>query len=172
MTVSIIYSCADTKNKDGLYGEDFSLGKTFIPVLPNTHVIAFFEEHLPIGSSTRESNLFFGYDNKKNECVIINSMTELRKSTISLLSNLPQIDFKIYTLIIGQHQMPTSGHAVIDQCIIVDSHTLELNLTVNSPHSVWPIVCPMYYWGLYPKLPMKPINVNIDYSDTVFDLRR
>ena len=57
--------------------------------------------------------------------------------------------------------MPNSYYSVVEQNI-KETDILELNIFVQLPSDgVWPAFSNMYYWGIYPKLPNKKINVNI-----------
>ena len=134
-------------------------------ISPNNDVIVFFEEHLSPYSGGAESDCFFvDIDRQKSICVLINSVEEFRNNFSGSSTMLPEIDFKSHTLIIGQYcGMPGSGYYVADQNLILESKKLELNLYVKFPEYTFAVETRMYYWGIYPKLRNKPINVNIIY---------
>ena len=57
--------------------------------------------------------------------------------------------------------MPNSYYSVVEQ-YIRETEVLELNIFVQLPaNGHWPAFSNMYYWGIYPKLPNKKININI-----------
>jgi hypothetical protein len=153
MMVGSFYSC-ETKN---IFSQ-----QVFEPILPNEQIITFFEEHLPDFSGLR--SVCFFVDDKENKCVVINSMDEFRKNFSCSAIKLPAIDFNSYTLIIGQHQMAGSGYSVAEQSMIVTQKEIELNLKVDVPEDSFAVICPAYYWGIYPKVKNSPISVNINYK--------
>ena len=141
------------------------------PVPADYEVIAFFEEQLPAFSGTRRSECFFideidkpYSEGKWTKHVLINSMDEFKKYFSCSSDLLPAIDFRFYTLIIGQQQMGGSGYSVDEQNIIVESKKIELNITVKCPEGSFAVICPLYYWGIYPKFQNKSISVNIIFQ--------
>lgn len=129
-------------------------------ILPKTNlsvqIISFFESTLP---TTGESNCFFLSENS-DIYYLINSKEEF-KAIYSCDNELPDIDFALYSIILGQKRMPNSYYSVVEQNI-KETDILELNIFVQLPSDgVWPAFSNMYYWGIYPKLPNKKINVNI-----------
>lgn len=138
--------------KDKKYGT-FSLVKD-IP----EQVSVFFENRLPI---TSESSCFFK-SNKEDIFYVMNSMEELQ-AIYSCEEKLPEIDFTKYSVVIGQKRMPNSYYSVSNQKIVEFSGVLELNIiTKTLSEGVWPSYSTMYYWGVYPKLPNKKLNVNVE----------
>ena len=141
------------------------------PIMPDEEVIVFFEEHLPRFSGTRISECFFAGEAEKpwsedkwTESVVINSM-DMFKNIFSCSSDmLPAIDFKFYTLIVGMHQMGGSGCSVDEQTITIGAKKIVLNLKVKRPEYAFAVICPLYYWGIYPKFQNKSISVNIKYE--------
>ena len=133
------------------------------PIIPDDDIIAFFEEHLPPYSGMTSDCFFVDIDKKENRCVMINSDEEFRKNFSCSSNNLtPVIDFKSYTLIIGQYYyMPGSGYIVVNQSLIVKSEKMELNLHVKVPESSFAVLSHLYYWGIYPKIQNKPVRVII-----------
>jgi len=129
-------------------------------VVQNDEVIAFFNKHLPEFSGQR-SDCFFVDNTKDNKCLIINNIDELRKSISCSSIELPKINFSSCTLIIGQHQMGSHGHRVVEQKMIVNSKRIELKLKLEIPEYSASAICPMYYWGIYTKIKNKPISVYI-----------
>lgn len=120
-------------------------------------VSAFFEKTLPVAS---ESACFFT-SSKEELFHVINSMEELQ-ALYSCEEKLPEIDFMRYSVVIGQKRMPNSYYSVSDQRIIELPEVLELNIIAKTlSEGVWPSFSMMYYWGIYPKLPNKKLNVNL-----------
>ena len=141
------------------------------PVLPDDVVNVFFEKQLPAFSGFRSECFFVGDKYKPNfegdrsenlsHTVVINNRDEFKKSIYCSTIELPAIDFSSYTLIIGQYQMSGSGYRVAEQKIIVGPKRIELNIRVEVPEYSFAVICPVYYWGIYPKVKNKPISVNI-----------
>jgi hypothetical protein len=130
------------------------------PITPNDEVSAFFEKYLPATSGTR-SECFF-VDDKTNKNLMINSVDDFRKIFSCSSDILPVVDFNLYTLIIGQYQMPGTAYSISEFDIVV-SKKIELNIAVDCPKSTYTVICPLYYWKIYPKIQNKSISVNIKY---------
>ncbi|MDR2936918.1 MAG: hypothetical protein LBU80_06205 [Rikenellaceae bacterium] len=128
-------------------------------VLANEELTAFFEKYLPTLSGSQSECFFVG--DKENKCLIINSADELRKIISSSSVELPTIDFGSYTLVMGQHMIDGTAYRVVTQEIAVNSDKKELTLSVKKPDGTYTVICPVYYWGLYPKLTQEAIGVNL-----------
>ena len=143
------------------------------PVKPSDEVIAFFEEHLPPLYSGTEApgGSFFFLDLGKFEsiCLMINSVEEFRDIASCPFDNLPAIDFESYTLIIGQQLVGNPVcYRITEQNIINEPKKIGLNIAFKNPDpECWAlgISVSLRYWGIYPKLQIKPINVNVTYKD-------
>lgn len=123
----------------------------------SNQINSFFETNLP---TIAESECFF---KSKNGDIyyLINNKNEL--SDIFLCnSSLPDINFSEYSLIIGQKHFTSSFYKVIEQNITESDKWLDLNIYVRLlSDTSWPSFSKMYYWGIYPKLSSKKINVNV-----------
>ena len=134
-------------------------------VLADESINAFFEKYLPSLSGAEPECFFAGINEKENKCVIINSMDELKKHFLCSSNLLPAIDFNSYTLIIGQYyHMPSFGYHVVEQYLMRGVTNLELNINVEGPEYGLGVLTTLYYWGIYPKVQNKTINVNINYK--------
>lgn len=129
-------------------------------ILPKTNlseeITSFFKTTLP---ATSESNCFF-LSEKGDVYYLINSKEEFQ-AIYSCSNALPEIDFTLYSIIVGQKRMPNSYYSVVEQNI-EETDVLNLNILTQLPSDGhWPAFSNMYYWGVYPKLPNKKIEVNI-----------
>jgi hypothetical protein len=122
-------------------------------------LIAFFEKYLPPNFSLYDSEYFFVED-EDNRCLMINSMDELKAIMYSPIE-LPDIDFDKYTLVMGQYIAPGTAYRIIEQSITVNPEEIILNLSIEEPDGTYAVLSPLYYWGLYPKIPQKTITVNL-----------
>jgi hypothetical protein len=142
-------SCGEDKK------DDF-IERTITPVFINEEITSFFEKHLPSPALIR-SNCFF-FDNEDDTYYLINSMKQFRQLTYC--SELPEIDFNSYSLIVGQKKVPNSFYTILEQKI-VESSELELNLVLDLGENHYPAFSTLYFWGIYPKLAgKKTLNVN------------
>ena len=132
--------------------------------LEYSDVTYFFREYLPSYSGI-DSKCFFVND-RENKCVVINSMDEFKATLSCSLVELPVIDFNLYTLIIGQYEVPSMPYFVVGQNIKLKSEDLELNITADRTDGQYAAFSRMYYWGLYHKFPQKNIIVNVNYKKT------
>jgi hypothetical protein len=133
------------------------------PILPDNDVIVFFEKYLSEFSGISESECFFVDEKYDNKLLIINSVDELRKNIFCSSAILPKIDFNSHSLIVGQYQMGGSGYSVDTQNIVIDSKKMTLNISVKCSESSFAVMCPLYYWGIYPKIQDKSIKINVKF---------
>lgn len=99
---------------------------------------------------------------KEDAFYVINSKDQFQ-AVYSCEEKLPEIDFTRYSLVIGQKRIPNSYYFVSNQEIVESSESLELNIVAKTlSEGVWPSFSIMYYWGVYPKLPNKKLNVNVE----------
>ncbi len=127
-------------------------------------VSVFFEEYLPRTNRSLLSPVEFNFGDVAPldpVCLVVNSIDEFE--TIAPLSaELPEIDFKNHTLIVGQHPMGDPGHRLVDQGIVTEPDVMILNLIYERLGGGTPAIeTTFYYWALYPKLPQKQITVKI-----------
>lgn len=145
-------SCKD-KNEDVIIS----------PIVSNEEVNAFFETYLPLSSVfTDEFNCFFADTAQyANEIFVINNEDEFKQNFACSDSLLPTIDFEAYTLIIGRYIGCGSSCFVEKHNILDQSNELVLNITMNCEAPSYSAIITTYHWGIYPKLPNKPININV-----------
>lgn len=93
-------------------------------------------------------------------CCIINNMEELA-TIYNGDKEFPNIDFSTYSLIVGKATMPYQSFQIKSQSIKETELNLILNIKVKGSDTQFPAEYQMRYWGLYPKLPNKPLVVNI-----------
>jgi hypothetical protein len=131
--------------------------------VPSEEIAAFFDKYLPKSSysvSLPEFN-FGNEDQDDTVCLLINSDEEF-KTVAPFSAKLPSIAFDKYTLIIGQHPMGDPGYSLEKQGVDVGSEKITLSLTYKNMGGASPtVITTFYYWGLYPKLPQKPVAVNV-----------
>jgi hypothetical protein len=126
-------------------------------------VAAFFEKYLPPSDYSRPPHEFnFGdVDDSGAVCLIINSTDEFR-AIAPPSAELPPVNFEKYTLVIGQHPMGDPGYRLKEQGVDVKADPMTLTLIYDQLEGGTPaIMTSSYYWGLYPKLPLMPVSVNI-----------
>ena len=128
----------------------------------DANILAFFEEQVPWSYGFLTPLCIFG-DNPPldNQCMVINSMDELREVFLCLSIELPEIDFNKHTLIIGRISVSTAEYSVAKQDITIKPDKLILRITADGTHAYMMVGSQLNYWGLYPKLPDKPLVTNI-----------
>jgi len=129
-------------------------------------IFEFFNSEMPF--STYSKSFFVSYPQNENVgeevCKIINSTKEL-ESIYSGDKDLPEIDFQQYTLVIGQIIMPAGGYKCVKQELvnITRDSSHVLNLYVENIYEYKPcVITPLYFWGLYPKIHLSNITINIE----------
>ena len=129
----------------------------------HTTISDFFNSELP---SDTDSKSFFIVSNQKIEediCKVINSREELQ-AIYSGDKVLPEIDFQCYTLVIGQTMMPALGYRLVKQELITNAmdQSSVLNLYVKNIYEYKPaMIAPLYFWGIYPKMDLSVIKINV-----------
>ena len=130
-------------------------------------VLAFFRKYLYPIAANRSECFFVRWNDRYNEnkFLIINSMDELKQNFSCSSFFLPAIDFDLYTLVIGQYIVGGSGYRFIEHQVAIGQETIELIFIVECPDASFPVLCPVYYWGLFPKIQNnKSINVNVIFQ--------
>lgn len=126
----------------------------------DTKIITFFENELPAMGT---SNSFFTDDAKETEiCHVINENHEFQH-LYKGKATLPTIEFSKYTLVIGKVRMSESFFYVAKQEVEVkgnNSATINIYVAPVSEDGSWPSFSTLYFYGLYPKLPVKTIKIN------------
>jgi hypothetical protein len=128
------------------------------------NIIRFFDMTLTVGYPTTSTCFFTDIPKEKDTCFIINSISELQQIYICT-NDLPDIDFDRFTLIIGQHWVYFTGVCLIDQKIIEDDILTILIMKERVYDSGYDSAINRYHWGIYPKLPNKPLIVEYKYPE-------
>lgn len=134
------------------------------PVSAPDNVSAFFEEHLPDHSQSlgRADFKFSDREFSESECFLVNSKSEF-KDVVADGVKVPDIDFKRYSLIIGQCVLGDPGYVLEKQVVYPGENDMELRLVYRTLDGVSPgVATNFYFWGLYPKLPDIPLEVEMD----------
>ncbi|MDR2894384.1 MAG: hypothetical protein LBU97_02850 [Alistipes sp.] len=155
---AIVTACGD-KEPEKEPGQN--LEGEILPLPTSEEVTAWFEKYLPPVSGV-ESEIFF-VDDDEGKCLMINSIEEL-KAIMRTSVELPAIDFKNNTLIIGQQVVPTTSFSVLRQNLDVGSKKITLDLTAKVPEASYQGFSCLYYWGIYQKLIDAPIEVNVTHQ--------
>ena len=157
-----------TTDDDGIVFEPIIPGDEEIvyePIIPCSKVTAFFEENLSPNSGSIPYGCFFvGTGTSENLCAIINSVDEFREISSCPAIMLPEIDFRLYMLVIGKYYpMSTAGHKVLGQNLIAGSEKFELNLIVSKEGGAFGALSDLRHWGIYPKI-KSDIPVSVTYK--------
>lgn len=134
------------------------------PVSAPDNVSDFFEEHLPDHSQflSRADFKFSDREFSETECFLINSMSEFKAVAADGLE-VPDIDFRKYSLIIGQCVLGDPGYALLEQTVSLQDDEMVLKLEYIKVDGFVPcVITNFYFWGLYPKLPDLPLEVDLD----------
>jgi hypothetical protein len=123
------------------------------PVQASAPVLSFFGEH--------SDNLSLG-DNSP-ACLLINSVEEFEKIAPPSVE-LPAIDFDKYTLVVGQWLYGNSAEYLGSRTLIEGEDRVTMNLEVGikeGEHTQEYVPRLSVFWGIYPKISAKHININI-----------
>ena len=105
-----------------------------------------------------ETKVAFLLDNSET-CYFINSYDDL-KAIYTGKEQMPSIDFKSYTLIIGQ-KLSNNVYQNLDKQSFYERDGVTYLDLYFSGDIVLPMLVYFNYWGLYPKMSKRDINVNI-----------
>jgi hypothetical protein len=95
----------------------------------------------------------------RDTCIMINSREEFQQACVCT-DDLPEIDFNAYTLIVGQTDLLIYQYVL--EHWIVEENLLTLHLLIHGSGGPQESQT-KYYWGIYPKLPKKPFDVELKY---------
>ncbi len=171
LTLGLFCACSKEDEVGLNFGKDDDLirspeeGETLNPVnlfeLKNrekdNNVLAsfyFFNEQLPIGK--RSESFFMNSD--KDECYVINNLQEL-KNIYHGEASLPEINFKRYTLVIGQQVTSKVTYPMIKQFLEFHNDQCQLKLYVPNYDGEIETTQYIYHWALYPKFKSDGISV-------------
>ena len=91
----------------------------------------------------------------------VNDMEELGKIFTSI--QLPEIDFEKYTFVACMFQASAPKYIFRKQAVVEEYQKVVLNILLEEiKEGAFPTIYQSYYfWGLYDKLPEKPVTANI-----------
>lgn len=128
-----------------------------LPVEPSKEVVDFFNENLPAAFTAVCPEI-----GVNQACImVINEKEEF--SNIFSAVQAPEIDFDKYTFIACLFEASAPKYAFMKQTVVEDSDKITLNILLEECQDCfYPAVQQDYYfWGLYEKLPEKPVTAHI-----------
>ena len=123
-------------------------------------IITFFENELPAMGTSR--SFFTDVARDTEICYVVNDNKDFQHLYKGKFTP-PTIDFSKYTLVIGKVRMSESFFYVAKQEVEVkgnNSATINIYVAPVSEDGSWPSFSTLYFYGLYPKLPVKTIKIN------------
>jgi hypothetical protein len=137
-------------------------------------VAAFFEGNvaLIVGAIFFEQN---DWENRKfvDACVMINSAEEFGRIDFrgETPPELPTIDFNSYTLVIGQWVTVNPRYSLASRTLVIKQNeaTMKLIVGASGPYFYSYMPMPEYFWGLYPKIYAKAINMTVERNYPIND---
>lgn len=128
-----------------------------VPVEASKEVTEFFNENLPSAFQSVCPDI-----SVNQACMmVVNDMEELGKIFTSI--QLPEIDFEKYTFVACMFQASAPKYIFRKQAVVEESQKVVLNILMEEiKEGAFPTIYQSYYfWGLYDKLPEKPVTANI-----------
>ena len=123
----------------------------------DSSVSEFFETEWP----TQSMQPGFFYSNSRGTVYnLINSKKQLQ-SIYNGEKELPAIDFTACTLLIGQVQVPHSGHSIQKIDLVQTENGLVANIYLKVSDSGYQVITELRFWRLYPKLASTDITINV-----------
>ena len=149
------------------YGENVDLEALLIP---DEQLVFFMMDAL--NNEYQGRHMLFSDGPEEQECLIINSEQEFQDAYKGDWQ-LPSINFKYCTLVIGRTYGEHGGISLGDYELIDNGDTYQLNLTLNNnvnPNYTYTLDhVNLYFWKLYPKMENKPVNFNSTTQDVNLD---
>lgn len=124
-------------------------------------VYLFFKKELPPTSMSYMANPFL-FGDEPDVCQVVNSYDELW-AIYKGSEPLPIIDFDSYTLLVGKKETSQFSERLSRQSFYEDNGTYFLDIYYSGDLFFQTIVS-VYYWGLYPKLDERLINVSVFFE--------
>ena len=125
-----------------------------------------------LNNENQGRHMLFSDGPEEQECLIINSEQEFQDAYKGDWQ-LPSINFKYCTLVIGRTYGEHGGISLGDYELIDNGDTYQLNLTLNNnvnPNYTYTLDhVNLYFWKLYPKMENKPVNFNSTTQDVNLD---
>ena len=128
-----------------------------VPVEASKEVTEFFNENLPSAFQSVCPDI-----SVNQACMmVVNDMEELGKIFTSM--QLPEIDFEKYTFVACMFQASSPKYIFRKQAVVEETQKVVLNILMEEiKEGAFPTIYQSYYfWGLYDKLPDKPVTANI-----------
>lgn len=145
----MIVSCESQRNQ-----EDSGI----LPVEVSEEIESFFRTHLP--KESHSQNVGFSLTDK-TQCIVIENMAEFKEKSTTQ-DELPDIDFDAYTLILGRMVKGTPGYLLKSQAVYLNDDATRLRVVYKAPDGASsPIMTYYNFWGVYPKLPNKPVILDL-----------
>jgi len=130
------------------------------PLLASKEVKDFFEIQLQWPDYSLP--VCFFVNEKKDTCIMINSMEEFEEFFSCSSFMLPILNFDSCTLIIGHHYMIGGYYTIVGQYVIIEPDENEFTIIVDCPGGgTYAINYTLYYWGLYPKIENNSISYKL-----------
>lgn len=132
---------------------------TFIPKDAAEDIKEFFNSELGI-NSPQYGDFKWNINTNVDNCIMINTTKEFY-SYYTGSKNMPSIDFKNSTLIIGVKLLPRPIHGLLSENIIKNVNTFDLKISVfrYENKGYLPATCGYAFWGIFPKLKKSEINI-------------
>ncbi len=153
---AVCVACNDDKDDGGNNIPELGVQ----PVAVSTEIQEFFEENLPQKSTVYSGEPLLSFDYNETTAVAIND-TEAFQGIFSAQTELPIINFDEYTLVIGQCQVGGTAYGVLGQGIDFEADKAVINLKIEVPEETYWMICPLYFWGIYPKFTQTEIEINV-----------
>ena len=115
---------------------------------------------------SKEHSTFF-YQEESGDCFMVIDSREAFLDAYMGTEELPNIDFDLYTLIIGRTWGSNSAYRLVDVVLkdMGPNLDLETKLIHYANGGAYEVILDMFYWCLYPKLPQKSISLRRTVTD-------
>ena len=136
---------------------------TFNPNDASEDVREFFNSEFGI-SSPQYRDFKWNISTSIDNCIMINTTKEFY-SYYTGPKQMPSIDFKNKTLVIGVKLLPRPFHGYLSENIINNGNTYNLKINVfrYENRGYLPATCGYAFWGIFPKLRKKEITI-LDFN--------
>ncbi len=122
------------------------------------------EESLTVSPLDALSSKFFDEQEEGDAILVLNSYDELVRHYRGNVEDLPSVDWKDHTVVVGKILVPSGGYYIKRFSLIYGGKThIEVNLA-NRTEGAWiDAFCNMFFWETFPKVTTNKMEMVVIY---------
>ena len=122
------------------------------------------EESLTVSPLDVLSSKFFDEQEKGDSILVLNSHDEMVRHYRGNVEDLPSVDWKNHTVVVGKILVSSGGWYIKRLSLIYGGKThLEVNLAHRTEGAWLEVVCDMFFWETFPKVTTNKMEMVVVY---------